>query len=109
MIRRPPRSTLFPYTTLFRSLENGLWPSSDALPAVELDARGAALRPGGIVWRVASTGARGEGWPAPAPPAPSRPLDRRKFPDAPFTAQGDPRAAMALGSPRTLGFHPVTA
>src|SRR5260370_23176379 len=24
MIRRPPRSTLFPYTTLFRSLENGL-------------------------------------------------------------------------------------
>src|SRR2546430_12047389 len=24
MIRRPPRSTLFPYTTLFRSLINGL-------------------------------------------------------------------------------------
>src|SRR2546429_237852 len=24
MIRRPPRSTLFPYTTLFRSLEMGL-------------------------------------------------------------------------------------
>src|SRR5256885_6075975 len=24
MIRRPPRSTLFPYTTLFRSLLNGL-------------------------------------------------------------------------------------
>src|SRR2546427_9027731 len=23
MIRRPPRSTLFPYTTLFRSLQNG--------------------------------------------------------------------------------------
>src|SRR2546427_6032737 len=23
MIRRPPRSTLFPYTTLFRSFENG--------------------------------------------------------------------------------------
>src|SRR3989454_5296465 len=23
MIRRPPRSTLFPYTTLFRSLEHG--------------------------------------------------------------------------------------
>src|SRR3712207_8826624 len=31
MIRRPPRSTLFPYTTLFRSLgssEPNLWPSS---------------------------------------------------------------------------------
>src|SRR2546422_8018702 len=25
MIRRPPRSTLFPYTTLFRSLEVGCW------------------------------------------------------------------------------------
>src|SRR5260221_8186898 len=24
MIRRPPRSTLFPYTTLFRSLDNNL-------------------------------------------------------------------------------------
>src|SRR3989449_9941856 len=24
MIRRPPRSTLFPYTTLFRSLEGGI-------------------------------------------------------------------------------------
>src|SRR2546425_6969477 len=24
MIRRPPRSTLFPYTTLFRSLQNAL-------------------------------------------------------------------------------------
>src|SRR2546430_13351603 len=26
MIRRPPRSTLFPYTTLFRSLEKGRQP-----------------------------------------------------------------------------------
>src|SRR2546427_1134072 len=25
MIRRPPRSTLFPYTTLFRSLRAGEW------------------------------------------------------------------------------------
>src|SRR2546430_6059495 len=25
MIRRPPRSTLFPYTTLFRSLQHGLY------------------------------------------------------------------------------------
>src|SRR5256886_3703267 len=30
MIRRPPRSTLFPYTTLFRSCAgDGSWPSSD--------------------------------------------------------------------------------
>src|SRR5256885_12082328 len=26
MIRRPPRSTLFPYTTLFRSFKEILWP-----------------------------------------------------------------------------------
>src|SRR3712207_7051147 len=25
MIRRPPRSTLFPYTTLFRSINDGRW------------------------------------------------------------------------------------
>src|SRR5258707_2196655 len=25
MIRRPPRSTLFPYTTLFRSLRSTIW------------------------------------------------------------------------------------
>src|SRR5258708_26561228 len=28
MIRRPPRSTLFPYTTLFRSLASGGWTSA---------------------------------------------------------------------------------
>src|SRR2546430_12218016 len=27
MIRRPPRSTLFPYTTLFRSASGSGWPS----------------------------------------------------------------------------------
>src|SRR2546425_5658238 len=37
MIRRPPRSTLFPYTTLFRSHELAL----GALPAL----RGGALQP----------------------------------------------------------------
>src|SRR3712207_7020689 len=29
MIRRPPRSTLFPYTTLFRSMEYEIWRESD--------------------------------------------------------------------------------
>src|SRR2546426_1824855 len=29
MIRRPPRSTLFPYTTLFRSTRTTFWPSKD--------------------------------------------------------------------------------
>src|SRR2546430_12682722 len=36
MIRRPPRSTLFPYTTLFRS------------PALRRQRLGAAERPGGV-------------------------------------------------------------
>src|SRR3712207_7709541 len=29
MIRRPPRSTLFPYTTLFRSILGFTWPNLD--------------------------------------------------------------------------------
>src|SRR3712207_8130129 len=36
MIRRPPRSTLFPYTTLFRSLINDP-PVADSANATELD------------------------------------------------------------------------
>src|SRR3712207_8960179 len=31
MIRRPPRSTLFPYTTLFRSLVDGVQPAQQPL------------------------------------------------------------------------------
>src|SRR5258706_8582421 len=31
MIRRPPRSTLFPYTTLFRSMAGGPWSSGFSL------------------------------------------------------------------------------
>src|SRR3712207_7837543 len=52
MIRRPPRSTLFPYTTLFRSPDNLLLPrglqSPDALSAPtpgEREANRAILRP----------------------------------------------------------------
>src|SRR5256885_12871652 len=33
MIRRPPRSTLFPYTTLFRSVHpKAIWPKNGARP-----------------------------------------------------------------------------
>src|SRR5256885_716351 len=38
MIRRPPRSTLFPYTTLFRSLLDQLVHDGDDGGVVELDA-----------------------------------------------------------------------
>src|SRR3989442_12670327 len=37
MIRRPPRSTLFPYTTLFRSPEQDLFLSLELLQQVRLE------------------------------------------------------------------------
>src|SRR2546430_7304553 len=41
MIRRPPRSTLFPYTTLFRSRHGTTTASAVAMPALD---RAAALK-----------------------------------------------------------------
>src|SRR5258707_1167657 len=35
MIRRPPRSTLFPYTTLFRSYQTRVWRSARETPRPE--------------------------------------------------------------------------
>src|SRR3712207_9055555 len=50
MIRRPPRSTLFPYTTLFRSLD----PHFDGLGRVVTDSLGryefTTIRPGAYPW-----------------------------------------------------------
>src|SRR5256885_14021744 len=41
MIRRPPRSTLFPYTTLFRSVRRGLGgPVQDTTTCVVADGQG---------------------------------------------------------------------
>src|SRR2546430_5532167 len=42
MIRRPPRSTLFPYTTLFRSLSDSAMkrPSSDGVPPIPITGNG---------------------------------------------------------------------
>src|SRR3712207_7081794 len=37
MIRRPPRSTLFPYTTLFRSLDQRLVQAADARDGADQD------------------------------------------------------------------------
>src|SRR5256885_9279232 len=49
MIRRPPRSTLFPYTTLFRSVEPG---AADGVgirhPALVIEAPSAAVAGGGV-------------------------------------------------------------
>src|SRR2546430_4964621 len=47
MIRRPPRSTLFPYTTLFRSRTLDVAPASRAEPERRRRARAAARRRAG--------------------------------------------------------------
>src|SRR5258707_4296820 len=44
MIRRPPRSTLFPYTTLFRSLRSGAMRRSVPAPSAHAQAIARALR-----------------------------------------------------------------
>src|SRR5256885_7414207 len=49
MIRRPPRSTLFPYTTLFRSLELVLRVDPDVPHPVGLDLQGGLPPVGGEV------------------------------------------------------------
>src|SRR5437588_616064 len=47
MIRRPPRSTLFPYTTLFRSAHHGSGRGVLFTSKKERSGRGAASRPRG--------------------------------------------------------------
>src|SRR2546426_5500913 len=48
MIRRPPRSTLFPYTTLFRSTPRGSGSSVSASPTWRRSTISAATR----IWRL---------------------------------------------------------
>src|SRR3712207_7156660 len=65
MIRRPPRSTLFPYTTLFRSGHNptgGLAQSTNGLLYGTTPVGGAFNR--GVVYTLDAAGV-----PAPQPPA----------------------------------------
>src|SRR3989442_6969274 len=52
MIRRPPRSTLFPYTTLFRSLKINFWNS--ALRA-EIKSTKLLLRTSEFLWQEGHT------------------------------------------------------
>src|SRR3712207_7372038 len=59
MIRRPPRSTLFPYTTLFRSAR--VLRRQRRLPLPRAGVRGAALRPGGRARRRVAADRRGGG------------------------------------------------
>src|SRR3712207_8733266 len=52
MIRRPPRSTLFPYTTLFRSRQGGVMTLAPARPVaaapLPVDVAEAPFRPGAL-------------------------------------------------------------
>src|SRR5690349_23021728 len=60
MIRRPPRSTLFPYTTLFRSSElaGDLRHVADALRRVTVEIRTGRRGLGaGVMWPRATNGA----------------------------------------------------
>src|SRR3712207_8881382 len=58
MIRRPPRSTLFPYTTLFRSRTTSPWRASSPISS------GAEAAPGSGI-ATASFNGRGSGAAAP--------------------------------------------
>src|SRR3712207_5382707 len=58
MIRRPPRSTLFPYTTLFRSRRPG---GEEDHPRQEQRDRAQALQPEDVVDHVADGGELHEG------------------------------------------------
>src|SRR3712207_6919167 len=49
MIRRPPRSTLFPYTTLFRSSASAAEPRRDVVAAVSPRSRRPRFMEGGRV------------------------------------------------------------
>src|SRR2546427_1280660 len=51
MIRRPPRSTLFPYTTLFRSRSAGRSTPTSIWPGI-LQGAGAVARPGRLPPRL---------------------------------------------------------
>src|SRR3989441_1429252 len=56
MIRRPPRSTLFPYTTLFRSLHRGDCPVSLEEQLREGEPQGWREQPVGLPDRIGDAG-----------------------------------------------------
>src|SRR2546430_12030188 len=58
MIRRPPRSTLFPYTTLFRS--NHQRPARRCPRRSDVDVRGRSWREASISWDEGMTAERRE-------------------------------------------------
>src|SRR3989454_5907340 len=65
MIRRPPRSTLFPYTTLFRSFFNTAW---NGRPAKGMPAWNVLLDSAAIKEVYLYVKARSDGWLKPGRP-----------------------------------------
>src|SRR2546422_1113067 len=61
MIRRPPRSTLFPYTTLFRSRGCGLSRDPHCEPRCDTRSPGSAAEPGAPRSRLVPPLPQGEG------------------------------------------------
>ena len=91
------------------ALETGRWPSLDVLPPAERAATGRAIEPGVVIWHRLSGHDATVRWPPEAPaPAAARPLDRKKFIDPAVTADGEPRARVALEALRTLWFNTGT-
>src|SRR2546430_10384611 len=60
MIRRPPRSTLLPYTTLFRSLTARRPVKREYEPTVDVWIQICQARRADLVWRALNLGARSE-------------------------------------------------
>src|SRR2546422_10410563 len=91
MIRRPPRSTLFPYTTLFRSQGHGV------------DPRDAGHLPRGQLGQVQVVLPRKV-----VPDAPDLGLDEVKVVEEPFRRRGDELAAVDIVGQDAIGLtqHP---
>src|SRR3712207_174066 len=108
MIRRPPRSTLFPYTTLFRSISRK---NSFRIFSLTRDL-GRRREPGGRRLRFAASGApraRAAPGTAPHPPGRAREAARRVLVPLPAPArrlpgpQGQPDRVGLVGGPLPRG------
>src|SRR5574339_219760 len=94
MIRRPPRSTLFPYTTLFRSASLALHALAlFTMPQLADTARRAASIPPQIIARLMEPAA-----PAPEPPIaePVPPVEPPRIKPAPPKKTAKPKAERQL-------------
>src|SRR2546426_5367326 len=103
MIRRPPRSTLFPYTTLFRSREDRSSARYGGNKVRALEFLLAGARPGTVFVTLGGTGstpclptavhAAAAGGPAPAGRIPPPPTPPRPAPAPPPPGPPGPRRA----------------